>query len=880
MIIEISVKACFPTYFLPIKQFTGIFVPFMEGFEPLVGYAFYISMTQGYLCGLNQKSGLNMRKLVSFFAGFLLLASIATAQQITGVVKDQQGKGLEKATVSLLHAKDSSIVKLVVTGDNGRFSINAPQGGRYLVSATYVGYLPAYSQVVELTAGGGATNLPDLTIAKSKGDLKDVTVTTKKPIIEVKAEKTILNVEGTINAVGYDALELLRRSPGVMIDKDDNVSLAGKNGVQVFIDGKPSPLSGTDLANYLKSLQSAQIEAIELITNPSAKYEAAGNAGIINIRLKKNKSFGTNGSVNLGYVQGVYAKYNGGLNLNHRNKNINVFGSYNYNNGNNLMKINSVKEQFDTLFDQKNRMLFKNNTHGFKGGLDYFINAKSTIGAVVTGNIADNDFNTSGPMNFYYQPTGQLVKVLRATNNNDMQRDNVNTNLNYRYSVLGGKDLSIDADYGFFKIRSNQYQPNYYYLADGVTETSRVIYNMLSPTDIDLYSLKADYEQNYKGGRLAIGGKAGIVNTDNDFQRYDVFTSTKVLDTAKSNRFKYKENINALYVNYNKQLKKGIMFQLGLRAENTNIEGNSTGFKKRTAWIKFDSTFKRHYTDLFPSAAVTFNKNPMKQWTIAYSRRIDRPAYQDLNPFEFKLNEYTFMQGNTDLRPQYTNSFSVTNIYKYRLTTKLNYSHVKDIFAMIPDTVAGESTKGFMQKRNLAKQDVFSLNVSYPFQYKWYSFFATANANYSHYQADYGAGNRKVDLKVFSWTYFMQNSMNLGKGWTGEVSGLFISPSVWQGIIKSKAMGTVDLGLQKTLFKGKANIKAAVSDIFQTMKWGGTSDFTGVRSTFNGNGEMPQFKLNFSYRFGNSQVKAARQRKSAIEEETKRTEGGQGGMGQ
>jgi hypothetical protein len=276
---------------------------------------------------------------------------------------------------------------------------------------------------------------------------------------------------------------------------------------------------------------------------------------------------------------------------------------------------------------------------------------------------------------------------------------------------------------------------------------------------------------------------------------------------------------------------------------------------------------------------MTFNKNPMNQWTIAYSRRIDRPAYQDLNPFEFKLNEYTYMKGNTELRPQYTNSFSITNIYKYKLTTKLNYSHVKDIFAQIPDTVAGESTKGFLQKRNLANQDVWSFNISYPFQYKWYSFFATSNANYSHYRADYGSGNRKVDLKVFTLTYFMQNSFNLGKGWTGELSGLFISPSVWQGIIKTKAMGNVDMGIQKTIFKGKGTLKAVVGDVFQTMKWSGSSDFTGVQSTFSGRGEMPQFKLNFNYRFGSSQVKAARQRKSAVEEEIKRTESTGGGMG-
>lgn len=818
-----------------------------------------------------------MRKLIMFLVGAVIIHSAVSAQKISGIIKDQQGKSLDKTTVSLLRSKDSSVIKLSVTDNDGKFSFQA-DAGQYLVSASHVGYLPIYSKTFDLASS--EVSLGELSLAKKEKDLEGVTVSSQKPMVEVRADKMIVNVEGTINAVGNDALELLRKSPGVTIDKDDNVSLAGKNGVQIYVDGKPSPLTGSDLANYLKSMQSAQIESIEIITNPSAKYEAAGNAGIINIRLKKNKAFGTNGSVNLGYVQGHYPKFNGGLNLNHRHGKINVFGNYNYNNGKYLMKMNMVKDQFDTLFTQNNRMVFKNNTHGFKAGVDYFMDPKNTLGAVVSGNIADNDFTTAGPMYFTQISSGQLVQILKATNNNEMQRDNVNTNVNYKHNAGNGKELNIDADYGFFKIRSDQFQPNYYFKPDGVTETSRAVYNMIAPTDIDLYSIKADYEQNLKGGKLGVGGKIAMVNTDNDFRRYDVFTSGKVMDTLKSNRFEYKENINALYVNYNKQL-KGVMIQFGVRAENTHSKGTSTGFKNKNGHYEtYDSTFKRNYTDFFPSASVSFNKNPMNQWTVSYSRRIDRPAYQDLNPFEFKLNEYTYMKGNTMLRPQYTNSFGVTNIFKYKLTTTLNFSHVKDIFAQIPDTI--DKTKGFLTKKNLATQDVVSLNISYPFQYKWYSFFATLNSSYSHYKADFGGGSRKVDQNIFAWTYFMQNSFKLGKGWTGELSGIYISPSVWQGVIKSKAMGFVDAGFQKTIFKGKGNVKAVMSDIFRTMKWGGSTNFAGVHSTFRGHGEMQQFKLNFSYRFGSNTVKAARQRKTGIEEESNRAnqQGGQGGMGQ
>ena len=819
-----------------------------------------------------------MRKFILFLASSFLIVSATMAQKVSGVVTDQQGKGLDKSTVSLLRIKDSSVVKLSVTGDDGRFSIPA-DAGKYLLSVSHIGYNTIYSSQIDLQ-GAGETTVPGLSLSKSTGELKNVTVTAQRPLVEVKADKTILNVEGTINAVGNDALELLRKAPGIMIDKDDNISLAGKNGVAIYIDGKPSPLSGADLANFLKSLQSAQVDNIEIITNPSAKYEAAGNAGIINIRLKKNKAFGTNGTVSAGYAVSTFSKYNAGLTFNNRNKNVNIFGNYNYNNAKNRMFMNMEKEQFDTLFKQNNRMVFHNNTHGFKVGADYFINPKSTLGAMISGNLADNDFNTAGPMYFTYIPTGEIVKILKATNSNDMKRDNVNTNINYRYALPSGKELNVDADYGFFKINSDQFQPNIYYQADGTTEISRAVYNMIAPTDIDIYSLKVDYEQNYKGGRLGFGGKIGVVNTDNDFQRYNVYAWGKEYDRDKSNRFKYEENINALYVNYNKQLKKGVMFQAGLRVENTHSEGTSTGEKKNdTGYEPYDSTFKRDYTDFFPSASVTFNKNPMSQLTVSYSRRIDRPAYQDLNPFEFKLNEYTYMKGNTELRPQYTNSIGLTHIFKYKLTTSINYSHVKDIFAQLPDTI--EKTKGFLTKKNLATQDIVSLSVSYPFQYKWYSFFTTVNTNYSHYIADFGGGSRKVDQSVFALTWFMQNSFKLGKGWTGELSGLYISPSVWQGVIKSKAMGYVDAGLQKQLFKGKATVRAVVSDVFQTMKWGGTTNFAGVNSSFNGHGEMPTFKLNFSYRFGSNQVKAARQRKSALEEETKRAnQTGQGGIGQ
>lgn len=813
-----------------------------------------------------------MRKV--WMLSLIVLSSLAArAQQISGTVKDQQGKGLDKTTVSLLRAKDSSVAKLSVTDNEGRYSFVQAETGKYLVSISHVGYLPYISQPFTFDSTASVT-VPEIGLLKNEGTLGGVTVVSKKPVVEVKADKTILNVEGTINAVGNDALELLRKAPGVMVDKDDNLTMAGKNGVQVFIDGKPSPLQGADLANFLKGLQSTQVESIELITNPSARYEAAGNAGIINIRLKKNKTFGTNGSVNAGYNIGTFAKYNAGFALNHRNSKVNIFGNYNYNHGLNASSMKMYREQADSIFNQTNRVKAKNDGHNFKAGLDYFLNSKSTVGAIVNGNIGSTDFSSRGSTYISYLPTKELDRLMRAESHNDMKRTNLNFNVNYRYAIAGGSELNVDADYGIFDLRSNQFQPNYYFDETGSTELYRNVYRMIAPTDIDIYSVKVDYEKNFLKGRLGFGGKTGFVNTDNDFRRYDVIGNTDVFNNDLSNRFEYKENINALYANYNRAF-TGFMVQLGLRMENTDSKGYSTGKQwdaNLGSYKDYDSTIHRNYTDFFPSAAITFNKNPMSQFGFTYSRRIDRPAYQDLNPFEFRLNDYAYMKGNTQLRPQYTNSVGFTHTYKYRLTTALNYSHVKDIFTQLPDTI--DNSKAFITKKNLASQDIVSINVSYPFQYKWYSFFANVNAYYSLYKADFGGGDRKVNQDVFALTYYMQNSFNLGKSWTAELTGFYSSPSIWQGVFRSKAMYGIDGGLQKALFKGKGNVKIAVSDIFRTMRWAGESSFTGTYGRASGRWESRQFKINFSYRFGNTQVKAARQRKTGLDDESKRASGG------
>jgi iron complex outermembrane receptor protein len=805
-------------------------------------------------------------RLLTLLLSLLLSYRLLQAQEVSGSTFDTQGKPLAGASVTLKRDKDSSVVKLGVSNIAGEYQLTAIPSGQYFVNISHIGYASRNSPVFRVEESG-ITRAPPATLSRITGTLKEAVITAGKPLIEVKADKIILHVEGSINSVGSDALEVLRKAPGVTVDKDNNLSLGGKNGVPVYVDGRPTYLAGADLAAYLKTIQSSSIESIEIISNPSARYDAAGNAGVVNIRLKKNKAFGTNGNVSGGYNIGIYGKYNGAVSFNHRDAHINVFGNYSYNHNLTETNANQLRTQLDTMFLLTTKLLTTTNSHNFKAGMDYFLNKKSTVGVIISGVLSDNQLQVTSSTPISYIPTGKIDKILQANNSTTGSHNNGNFNLNYRYADSSGHELDVDADYSLYRIRSDQLVPNNYFDSSGKNLLYSHIYNMLSPTDINIYTLKADYTENFLKGKLGFGGKFSYVTSRNDFEEYDLFNSVKVMDTLSSNDFNYKENINAVYATYNRTF-KGWVVQAGLRVENSNIKGTSTEWRQSGSdYLLHDSVITRHYTDPFPSGSITYNRDPNKQWTLTYSRRIDRPVYQDLNPFLFKLDDYTYQKGNTQLRPQYTNSAGLTFMYKYKLTATLNYSHIRDLATTLTDTADRSKMVNF--KQNLATQNVTSLDLSYPFQYKWYSVFANVNSFYSQYRADFGVG-RVINLNVFNVTVFTQHSIRFGKGWTGELDQYFTSPNIWNATLRAHSLGSLDVGFSKTILKGNGTVKASVTDVFRTLDWYAASNFAGQYLVTAGSYESRMLKLFFTYRFGNKQVKAARQRNTGVEEENKR----------
>ncbi|MEY2901855.1 MAG: hypothetical protein RLY89_961 [Bacteroidota bacterium] len=804
-----------------------------------------------------------IKEIVSMATVLLFTVSsfAQTKTTVSGTVQDKSSKAFSGVTVALLKQNDSSLVKTAITENDGRYELSSSVSGNYILSYQGLNTEKKFSNAFKLEDGKDI-QLPTMVLNLNANQLAEVTVVSKKPMIEIKADKTIFNVENSINATGSNALELLQKSPGVQVDNNENINMKGKSGVKIYIDGKMSQLNGQDLAAYLKSINSSDIEAIEMISNPSAKYDASGNAGIINIRLKKNKKYGTNGSVNAGFVQGVTPKGNAGVNLNYRDKKINLFSNISGNLGAYENGLDLYREQRDTIYDQHSVNINNNKNFNIKAGADLFMNPKSTLGFMVTANTSDGEWSSSGETDVYYKPTGQFIKKLVAKNTVPMNRTNVNGNINYRYADTTGKEINFDADYGQFRGRGNSYQPNNYYDKNG-NLLYQITNRNYTPTDIDILTSKIDVELPKWKGKLGYGAKFSLVKTKNSFDFYTDVNGTVTKIQSRSNSFSYDENVNAAYVNYQRQFNPKWSFQGGLRLEQTNSLGVLT---RADGLVQADNEVKKNYLDFFPSAAITYTINPKHTLNLTYSRRIDRPSYQDLNPFENKLDELTYEKGNAFLRPQYTDNIEFAHTFKSKITTTLGYSYVKDFTTQTTDTI-GNAT--FVQQKNLATQQIYSLTVGSPLSLtKWWTGYANIYYNYQVFDGEIGASKVHTEIPVYG--AYMQNSFKLGKDYTAELSGWFSGPSVWGATWMTKPQGGVDLGVQKLLMEKKATIKLSVTDIFRTSPWKATSNFGGLYINGGGYWESQTLRLSFSYRFGSSQVKAARQRETGLESESKR----------
>jgi iron complex outermembrane receptor protein len=827
-----------------------------DAFDKPLGGPVRLTLTAIFL---SLSKGESFKQLLLINSSFLILLSCsfthAQTYSVKGLVKTEANEGASFATVSLKNAVDSSLAKADLADVNGGFKLVGVLPGKYFVNVSSVGF-EAYNSPAITIVDSDITFEP-FVLESNANMLKEVEVKAIKPMIEVLADKTVFNVQSTLSATGTTGFELLRKAPGVIIDNNDNLIVEGKSGVLIYIDGRPSPLTGKDLSDFLKTLQASDIEAIEIITQPSSKYDAAGNAGIVNIKLKKDKRFGTNGSVAAGYAIGRYAKYNTSLSLNNRNRKANFFGNYSNRFGKNFNFINIYRQQSGLIFDSKTNSINDGMSHNAKGGVDIFINRKNTLGVILNANINNGTGSSFSRTLISRMGEGNPFQVLVADNTSMSDVSNLSGNINYRFADTLGHELNIDADYAQYISDRQSFQPNRYLNGDETQTLFERIFRMNTPTNVNIATFKVDYEQYLWKGKFSTGFKIARVSTDNTFSFFNVNDGISTLNPNQSNNFIYTENVNAAYVNFNRKWKKWNV-QAGLRLEQTVSDGKLTSVQNNPR-----DRVQRNYTNLFPSGGLTYAQNQNNSWALTYSRRIQRPNYQSLNPFQFRIDELSYRQGNAFLQPQYTDNIKLSHTYKYTLTTSVSYSYVRDFFAQITDTT--EVTRNFIMEQNVANQQVLNLGVSYPFNVKkWWNVYLSVNA----FRSSFASDNPKfVPIKQSTVSFYGQNTFTLPKGFKAEVSGWFSSPSVWGGTYVIKSLGSLDLALQKKILKDKVDARISVSDLFVTSFWNGNSQFGDLLIRGNGGWESRQVRLNLSYSFGNNEVKASRRRKTGLEDE-------------
>lgn len=760
----------------------------------------------------------------------------------------------------------NSLIKAAVTDEDGKFIIIDIPPQEVILQIEYLGLETYRSETIPLMAGDEKV-LPPIAMESAAAELSEAVVTATRPLIEVEADKTVFNVENTINSTGSNGWELLRKAPGVIVDNNNNLIVDGKSGTQIFIDGKPSPLRGDDLINYLQTLQSTDIRSIEIITQPSARYDAAGTAGIINIRLKKEKGLGTNGTLAAGYSYGQNSRYNSSLSLNHRSRASQLFGTYSNSFGKTWTFLYLDRFQNNVRYNSESESLMDNRSHNVRLGYDLFSSDKHTLGWLVNANLFDGTTNTFSETPITPLATGEITQTLIADNRSNRDNYNLQANMNYRYRDTTGHELSADLDYGRYQRDEFRFQPNRYYQGayspngnnDLIFERN---FQMTTPTNIDILAAQVDYQQKLWGGTISTGGKLSYVRTENIFDFFDLVEEDAMLNEERSNQFFYTEQINAGYVSYNRSWGKWKL-QLGLRAEQTISEGDL-----RSTQQSVDNNVRRRYTNLFPSGGLTFQPAPKSSWAVSYSRRITRPNYQSLNPFESQLDELTYTKGNPFLQPQYTDNWKLSHTYNYRLTTSVSYSNTQDFFAQITDTLG--SDRNFLTPLNIADQSTWSIGLSYPFQVAdWWSVYVNATA----YRASYSANDAKFNpVERSTFSLYAQNTVNLPAGLRLEVSGWFSSPSIWGGTYLSKSMGSLNLGLQRNWLDDRLTVRLTVSDVFFTSPWRADMRFGELYINGTGGWESRQLSLNASFAFGNKEVKQKRSIRRSIEDEEGRIE--------
>ena len=784
--------------------------------------------------------------VLAIFVYLLGMSTIAAQPNpsalLRGTITNQKGEPVPYANVALL-TLEGVLLEGAVTDESGNFSIATTKTARVKLVVSSLGYTSYSSEEFELLAGL-QKDFGMLVLADEVTGLDEVTVKASRPQIIIEPDKTIVNVEGTVMAEGANALDVLGRSPGVFITSDGSINLNGRTGVTVMINDRPMYMSVADLTSFLRSMPADNIKSIEVITSPSARFDAEGAAGVINIQLKENTVDGVFGNVMLGGRYNGKAAPNAGVTLNVKKGKWTSNGTFNYNED---VEINDLEigrnfqvEGGKSTFLQDSRIVERSHTPSFTGAANYELTPTQNLGInVQASTTSSNGLNNSGTS--ISNPGQTNGTNFTSINDSEDQRSRLFTNLHYdaKLDTLGGK-ISADLDFTVMDMGSNALLNNSY--STGLAQSKdRVL--TLNDMYYTIFTSKVDWIQPLKGGKLLEAGlKGSWVESDNDLDLSRAINDAPLQPDPNSNRFIYQENVLAAYSSLKGDFSKKLSYQAGLRMEYSDVTGTSKTLKQVN---------RQEYVNLFPSVFLQHKVSDTYQVVYNLNRRITRPNYRLLNPFVYYIDPLTTEKGNPSLRPQYSTNLEMDHVIKGAYQFTLGYSVTEDAFMQIfeQNEEARSSTTftaNFDKTKNFNFQGVVPVELA-----KWWNSSNLVQVNYNKFKSLIGTDI--LDISQVSYLVRTQHNFNLPKGFKFELVGIYLSPQIWgQGEIKG--FGWVDAGMTKSLMKDKLSLSINGGDLFRTQWIRASINFADIDTQIRQyrNDQSVRFTLRYNFSKGQS----------------------------
>ncbi|WP_162426827.1 TonB-dependent receptor domain-containing protein [Pontibacter pudoricolor] len=798
--------------------------------------------------------------LVMLFCSFVTSTYAQTEGILTGTVADDKDLGIGFANVAVLDAATKAVVTGAIADMDGNFRIKTPAKGSYLLKINSLGYATFQTPAFEISGPAMAKDFGKLKLASDATALKEVTVQALRPTIVNEADKMVVSVEGTALATGSTAYEVLEKSPGVWVDQDGNITLNGKGGVQILLNGKPSYLSGKDLQNLLQGMSAENLKNLEIITNPSAKYDAEGTSGIININLKKNEQFGLNGGVYAGYQYNEQHTYTTGANVNLKNGKWNTSVNADFSNRSRFRDLETErvvnsetgkKSLTQDGLEDGNRV-----SPTLRLATDYDLNDKHSVGIVANLQYSEytNTFGTTGILRDMNPANDTLIHSTSTANG---IYNNSTFNLHYTGKLNEtGTTLSADVD---FATISNEEETSMLHSYKRINSTEPGLTNLFgteNPTNYKIYSAKTDFaKQLGKKGKLELGAKLSQVISDNELNFYEINDDIRTKDLGRSSHFIFTEDILAGYVNYTTSFGEKWKLQTGLRAEQTFAEGDSK---------TLNDFPDRSYLNFFPSVFVQQQVSENYQIGYKYSRRISRPYYGHLNPFVFYIDPNTLATGNPYLKPQYTNSFEVTQMFKQTYNLALSYAVTKDFIGEVPVSNK-EKNQTIFERRNMDDFTNIEATLVAPVRVlpgKW-EINNNVSMGYQHFTVKVGEVTETTEQ--FSYSAQSSNNISLPKGVRLELTGTYQGPGVY-GLFEFEDQWWIDAGLKRSFLNDKLTMTMNVTDIFRSRQLKLNTMVDGNSNKIDQYHGMQSLRLHLRYNFNKGKAFESKKRNVNLEE--------------